>query len=133
MDTGTWVLMGIIALLVINRFLVRLPGWDQRRGLFWGVQLVNLAAACFMIVVGVPELTGISRTANWMVALLFMFHIVQNNSRLTQERRARLQAHSAQDEAERARILAALHAGQGELAPPAERPAAEPQREPTEP
>lgn len=112
MDLGTWILLGIVALLVVNRFLLKLPGWSQRPVVFWGVQLVNLAAACFMIAVGIPELRGLARYANWVIALLFMFHIVQNNSRLVAARRRRADDASAQDEAARERIRAALRAGE---------------------
>lgn len=108
MDLGTWILVGVVAVLAVNRFLVHLPGWHQRRGLFWSVQVVNLAAACFMIVLGVPGLAGLAHYVNWVIALLFVFHIVQNNSRLVQARKEVHAEASAQDQAARARVQAAL-------------------------
>ncbi|NOY24645.1 MAG: hypothetical protein GXP62_02125 [Oligoflexia bacterium] len=109
MDLGTWIIFGVVALLAINHFLLRLPGWTSRRGVFWGVQVVNLAAACFMIVVGIPNLHGLAHYLNWVIALLFMFHIIQNNGRLVAARRAEAREEDEQDAAARERIHAALH------------------------
>ena len=108
MDLGTWILVGVVAVLGINRFLVHLPGWHQRRAVFWAVQLANLATACFMIVAGVPGLPGLARYVNWVIALLFVFHIVQNNSRLVEARKQAREATQEQDQAARARVAAAL-------------------------
>lgn len=117
MDLGTWILLGAVGLMAVNRLLLQLPGWHQRRALFWLVQVVNLAAAVFMIVHGVPELQGLARYANWVIALLFMFHIVQNNGRYTKARRE----HKVERvDSERDRVLAALKKGEE---PPAEDPA----------
>lgn len=116
MDLGTWILLGSVGMLAINRLILQLPGWHQRRALFWSIQVVNLAAACFMIVHGVPELQGLARYANWVIALLFMFHIVQNNTRYTKARR---EHQAAGEDSERERVKAALAKGEGRGQDPA--------------
>lgn len=114
MDLGTAILLGVVALLAINRFLVWLPGWHERRAVFWGVQVVNLLAACFMVVSGIPDLPGMLKYANWVVALIFIFHIVQNNSRLVTARAEARKGSGPDADRKRERIQAALRAGEEE-------------------
>jgi len=113
-DLGTAILLGVVALLAINRFLLALSGWHERRAVFWGVQVLNLLAACFMVVYGIPDLPGMLKYANWLVALIFIFHIVQNNSRLVSARAEARKAGSEANEQERERLRAALRAGEEE-------------------
>lgn len=88
MDPGTLIFIGVIALLVLNGLLVHLPRWSERRGAFWSLQALNLGASCFMVVEGIPGLPGAARYANWVIALLLLIHLVQNNARLVAVRRA---------------------------------------------
>lgn len=111
MDLGTGVLLGVASLLAVNRFLLSLPGWSRRKGLFWAVQLLNLLAACFMILHGIPGLQGYLRYANHLIGLVFVFHVVQNNSRLVSARAEERGARRQQDEARREAVQAALRAG----------------------
>jgi len=119
-DLGTAILLGAVAVLAGNRLVLSLPGWHRRRALFWALQLVNLAAACFMIVYGVPALRGLAFYANWVIALLFMLHIVQNNSRYVAARKAARAGADAADEARRAEVLAALQRGEAGSSPDAD-------------
>lgn len=112
MDLGTGILLGAFALLAVNRLLLMMPGWERRTAVFWLLQLVNLAAACFMIVHGVPELRGLAIYANWVIALLFMFHIVQNNSRWSAARKALAAGSAEARQAERTRVAEALRRGE---------------------
>lgn len=113
MDLGTGILLGAVGVMAANRLVLMLPGWHERRLLFWGIQLLNLAAACFMIVHGVPELRGLARYANWVIALLFMLHIVQNNSRYTAARKQALRRGEDARQADRERMVEALRRGEG--------------------
>lgn len=114
LDLGTTILLGAFALMALNRGLLMLPGWDRRPVLFWAVQVANLAACVFMIVHGVPELQGLARYANWVIGLLFAWHIVQNNTRWSAARRAR----AGQDQAaqRREQVAAALRRGEEQQA-----------------
>ncbi|RME24042.1 MAG: hypothetical protein D6798_12185 [Deltaproteobacteria bacterium] len=113
MDRSTAILLAAVAILAGNRLVLSLPGWHRRRVVFWGLQLVNLAAACFMIVYGVPDLRGLAFYANWVIALLFMLHIVQNNSRYVAAHKAARARTEAEDGQRRQAVLQALRRGEG--------------------
>ncbi len=119
MDLGTAILLGAVGALALNRAILALPGWHRRRVLFWSIQLLNLAAACFMIVHGVPELQGLAFYANWVIAMLFMLHIVQNNSRYVAARKAELGGEDEATATRRQQISAALRRGSAADAEPA--------------
>jgi hypothetical protein len=83
MDIDTWILLGIAGLFILNHTLVMVPNWHQRRGLFYGLQLLNFLVACFMARWGAPGFNEMgARVVNWMLMALVIYHIVQNNSRL---------------------------------------------------
>ncbi|MFT4977357.1 MAG: hypothetical protein ACI8S6_003262 [Myxococcota bacterium] len=106
------VMFTAIGALAINYALVRIPGWADRPWLFWSVQLINLLAGAWMFSSGIPDLKGTADIANKMFGLLFFFHIVSNNRRLQRHRRnSRVEADSS-DDARRAKIRAALRAGE---------------------
>lgn len=105
-------LFGAIAVLATNHVLTRLPGWTERRWLFWLVQILNLLVGSWMFGVGVPDLKSTADIANKMLGLLFFFHIVTNNLRLQkQQRRLRQQTDQGEDQ-QRARIRAAMQAAE---------------------
>ncbi len=109
MITADWVFFAVVVTLATNHVLVRLPGWERRTVLFWGVQLLNIACASWLLAFGLPGFDGNLTIVNWVVGLLFMVRTVQNNGRWSEARRSR---RSAGDEDEtRARIRAALRAG----------------------
>jgi hypothetical protein len=71
-------LVGIVAVLTVNYALVRIPGWERRGFPYWFVQAVNVAAVAYLVVVGIPDL---QRIADFFLALLFVYHLVQNELR----------------------------------------------------
>lgn len=83
MSTSDTVLFAVIAVMAINHFTLRLPGWEKRLWLFWLTQICNLLMACYLIWYGIPDFQGSLWIVNLMIALLFMFHIIVNNRRLT--------------------------------------------------
>jgi hypothetical protein len=72
------ILVAMVVVLTLNYALVRIPGWEKRGVAYWVVQGVNLATAAFLLVVGVPD---VQRIADWFLALLFVYHAVQNEMR----------------------------------------------------
>ena len=101
-------LAGLVVGLSLNYALVRIPGWERRGVAYWFVQCMNLAAAAWLVVVGMPGLEH--RIADVFLALLFVYHAIQNEMRArttnapTEEERleARRKAYEAAIEAGRA-------------------------------
>ena len=71
-------LVGIVVVLALNYALVRIPGWERRGFAYWFVQATNAAAAAWLVVVGIPDL---QRIADFFLAMLFLYHGVQNELR----------------------------------------------------
>lgn len=110
MTFSDWMLFAVIGGLVLNHVILRLPRWEQRMPLFWTLQILNIAAASYLLVKGIPEFKENLPIANWMLGLLFIFHGVTNNQRLQQvwiEKRA---ARRNTGEDQRQAIRAALQA-----------------------
>jgi len=114
MDLSTTLILAVAAILGMNQLIFRLPGWEQRRTIFWSIQFLNLLVIIALLAVGIPGFHGATRVVNWVLGLLLIHHVITNNSRLT----AALQAHDAQDsedvEARRAQIKSALSKGSEE-------------------
>ncbi|MDG1483510.1 MAG: hypothetical protein P8R54_28220 [Myxococcota bacterium] len=106
------ILFSAVAVLACNHAVLRLPGWLDRMWLFWGVQLLNLSASCYLLGFGIPEFRANLAVANWMFGLLFIFHIVSNNRRLQRERADRQRRSGSEQTAHQEQIRAALRAGE---------------------
>ena len=111
MDTSTTSLLLVAALLGINNLIFHLPKWEQRRGLFWFLQLLNLSVIIALLVVGIPGFAGATRAINWVLALLLVLHIVGNNGRLLEATSAGKDGTSETDQAKRDQIKSALKRG----------------------
>ena len=79
MTFGDWLFFGVIIVLVVNVFVARLPGWEKRRKLFWLIQALNITFGSLVIYFELPDLPTI---VNFVIGLLFFFHVLQNNMRL---------------------------------------------------
>jgi len=112
MTLADWVFFAVVATLATNHVLVRLPGWERRTLLFWLVQAMNVGCASWVLAYGLPGFTGNLEVVNWVVGLIFLVRAVQNNGRWTKARRALKEGGS--DDEEKARIRAALQAGEAE-------------------
>ena len=42
MDLSTTLILAVAAILGMNQLIFRLPGWEQRRSIFWSIQFLNL-------------------------------------------------------------------------------------------
>lgn len=111
MDTSTAELFAVIALLGFNNLVFRVPGWERMRLLFFGVQLLNMATLVFLLAIGIPGFGEATITVNWVIGLLFMVHILTNNSRYNKALGRHL-AESGETKRKRARMHAALRRGE---------------------
>ncbi len=112
MESGDAILFGVVAALAANSVLFLWPGWDRRRALFYGVQLVNLTVATFLMALGVPSLEGSLAIFNWVLAGLFIVRILTNNKRYNDALRKRRGAQSAATEHKKTALAAALRRGE---------------------
>ncbi len=106
----------VAGMLGTNHLLVRLPGWEDRVWLFWGVQALNVGATSYLLAWGLPGFTGNLRVVNYVFALLFLIRAVQNNGRWGEVRRRRQTDPDV--EARKEQIREALQRGEAE--PPAQ-------------
>lgn len=83
MTESDLILFFVVGVMGINHLTLRLPNWEKRLWLFWITQLSNLLIACYLIWYGIPDFQGQLWVMNLMIALLFIFHIITNNRRLT--------------------------------------------------
>jgi len=105
-------------LLAINRLVLALLGSGAPRGLFWAVQLLNLAASIFLILFGLPGMPPGLRMIDYFIALLFVWHIVENNMRRTRYLRAAQQPVDEALEAKRDQIRRGLKPNPPDEEPP---------------
>ncbi len=90
MSDGTLGFVALIAMLAANRLVLSLAGYGTWKWLFWSIQFLNLGAACALVLWGLPGLPPGFWIVNWFIALLFMWHIVENNGKRVKHLRARL-------------------------------------------
>ena len=109
MDIGTTLILIVAALLGVNHMLLRLPKWEYRMGVFWSVQLTNLTAVILLLTIGIPGFAGATKAVNWVLALLFILHIVTNNGRLLAARKGASDTTAIEEK--RDQIKAALQRG----------------------
>lgn len=116
-DSGSAAIFGLVMLFVANRLIFLGDDWHQRRVQFWGVQALNLAVACALVVWGFPGIGPNSRMMSALIAGVVVLHILLNSNRLQREllaeRRARREALEAENAALRAE-LRLLEQDQGE-------------------
>ena len=83
MDVNTFYILCIVTLLGANRLLFIWDDWWRVRAPFWTVQILNLVAACVLVMWGVPELKARGLNIfNLVFAGLLVVHILTNNKRL---------------------------------------------------
>jgi hypothetical protein len=115
MSDGTLGFVALIAMLAANRLVLSLAGYGTWRSLFWSIQFLNLGSAIFLIVWGLPGLPRGLWLVNWFIALLFMWHIIENNGKRVKHLRARSTMDEGPEdsdlEAKRAALREKLHGG----------------------
>lgn len=108
MTPGDWILFVVVGALASNHLLLRLS-W-----MFWPVQLMNLAAAGYLVGVGLPGFSGNLTVVNYVMALLFIVRAVQNNNRWGKRRGRRANAADGDAEARKEAIREALRRGESQ-------------------
>ena len=111
MDLATSLILAVTAILGMNHMVFRLPGWEHRRFVFWGVQLLNLLVIIALLAIGIPGFAGASKAINWVLGLLLILHVVTNNGRLVAALADTEATENAETEAKREQIKAALSRG----------------------
>ena len=117
MDAGTAMLLGVATLFALNRLVLALPDWTERRALFWLLQGLNLAGASVLVLVRLPGLTGAAAWMGRVLAVLLVLHNLQASQLYLRARRARLALPDPAQQQRREEIQRALAAGR-----PAEEP-----------
>jgi hypothetical protein len=111
MDLATTLILAVAAILGMNHMVFRLPGWEHRRVVFWGVQLLNLVVIILLLAVGIPGFASAAKAINWVLGLLLILHVVTNNGRLVAALAETEVSDSAEVRDKRERIKAALNRG----------------------
>jgi hypothetical protein len=105
--TSDLFLLGILGMLILAQMVPRM-GLLDRPLLFWLFQFFSIGVAIAVISVGVPSLNIQNMDVlNWVLGLLILFRVVQNNMKLMVHRRARQVDQDLEEEIERAEALAA--------------------------
>ena len=84
MSSSDMVLFAVMAVMGINHLTLRLPGWDKRLWLFWLTRTLQPGHGLPPDLERHPRLQGDLSIVNYMIALLFIYHILVNNRRLSQ-------------------------------------------------
>lgn len=82
MDLSTGILLGVVALLALNRVIFLGERWFDHQARFWTIQVLNLLGASALSFWGIPAFADQLRVVSWLMAGLLVFHIVHNNRRL---------------------------------------------------
>ena len=75
MDVGGVTTLGALVALIAANQLIRFPIARRVPILFWLILVANGVVAIGALAWGLP---GLVMTANWIVAALFLYHLVQN-------------------------------------------------------
>jgi len=111
MPVTTTLFLLIVALIAANQVILRVAALRSSPWVFWGLQIVNLAVACWILLFGLPGFDHI-RFVSWIFGLLILFRIVQNNGlRSRYLRTAQLDARE-EEKREQIREMAAQMAAQ---------------------
>ncbi|MEC7987783.1 MAG: hypothetical protein VX278_21625 [Myxococcota bacterium] len=68
----------MVALIAINQFLIRTKYWQKQMWIFWVTQLLNSALGSWALFIGLPGLNESLSVINWIIGLLFFYHIARN-------------------------------------------------------
>lgn len=91
MDFDTLVIVLGAGLIGLNYVAFAGKGWHRRLWLFWSVQVLNLLAACYMVVWGVPSFRAEAPIVNYFLAAMFVVRSLLNGRRLQSNYRAAIE------------------------------------------
>ena len=95
-------LFSMVTLIGINQLLIRSNYWKQHLWIFWLTQLLNSLFGSWALLIGLPGLIGPISIINWIIGLLFFYHIARNQLLLQRFLRdQKRQAREKNDEVEK--------------------------------
>ena len=71
-------LFSMVALIAINQFLIRTQYWQKKLWIFWLTQVLNSLFGSYAILIGLPGINEVLSVINWIIGLLFFYHIARN-------------------------------------------------------
>ena len=75
----TELLAAMVGILGINHLLMRFQLYLKFPPIYWVIQLINLAIIAYVLILGLPGLTGQAKLINWIIGLVVAMHLVQNH------------------------------------------------------
>jgi len=75
-------IFAMVALIAINQFLIRSKVWHKYMWVFWMTQLLNSSLGSYALLFGLPGLENQLDVINWLIGLLFLYHLSRNHLRL---------------------------------------------------
>ena len=103
MTPGTGALLAVVFVMACNQLVMRVGALKGHPAFFYPLQLLNLLAAAALIWFGLPGLDHLP-IVSWLVALLFLFHSLQNSTHRARWLRERFKA-EREERARRARSI----------------------------
>ena len=82
MDIDTVVILVGAGLIGLNYVAFAGKRWHRRLWLFWTVQALNLLAACYMVLWGVPSFREQAPVVNYFLAAMFVVRSLLNGRRM---------------------------------------------------
>lgn len=108
MDIDTLVIVLGAGLIGMNYVAFAGKGWHRRLWLFWTVQVLNLLAACYMVVWGVPSFRAEAPIVNYFLAAMFVVRSLLNGRRLQSSYRDALEEEEEERDQARDSIMEKL-------------------------
>ena len=71
-------IFSMVALIAINQLLIRSHYWKKHLWIFWSTQLLNSLFGSWALLIGLPGLSDTLDIINWIIGLLFFYHIARN-------------------------------------------------------
>jgi type VI protein secretion system component VasK len=127
---STLAFLVIVAIIAANQAVLRVAALRRTPWIFWTLQALNLAIACWFLLAGVPGFDDWP-LVSWILALLLILRIIQNNLIRTRYlRQAREEEIREAKKAEARRISEALAAQEAAQRPGSDPPGPEERTEP---
>ena len=105
MNPTTYVFLALIAVIAANQVVLRVATLRRSPVAFWSLQAINLIIACFILVWGLPGFETYPMVS-WILGLLLLFRMIQNNLIRTRYLRSAVKERLDEEKRQRAREMA---------------------------
>lgn len=130
----TLLFLGAVAVIAANQAVLRVATLRSNPYVFWSLQAVNLVVACYVFLFGLPGFeVGYTRWFGYVIGLLLVFRIVQNNMLRQRYLRHEVEQQREEERRERSKELALRIAQEASESPAPAASAADEARPPGEP